>query len=446
MVNRKVASFVPAFVAILFVLAAVFSPVDSAARMTKCGGTGANSFCLEYETEYLKVGESQTYTIVGSLPPFQVSFVQNGDKVRLERIGDRSFRLTAVKETTGFGVGPVQFYAAETRGYRYSTGHGLLYISVAKTAQPPAAQPPKPHPPAQDRPACDISGTWRHGANETWTFTSLGSNRYSAHEQGFGHASGTAVMTGNQLRIDYVTRDGRIRGYYVVEISADCRLMSGRWSDSQPASGQARMVRLAAAVGPHPGTAVPGGHASTVGDPGWEIMTATGRGTGFEPGSGQSVTAADNIITIAQNVTNRGGALVTKPITPVPGRILRITKETMVHYAGNNYTGMTVILGQDPSREILSAVGYYHYDRENYFGAGFIRTPFTTGPVWDAWFREVITYDPATGRTTLSINNGPPLAYAGRPASGPFRLGMHSYGWGTGHYQKVRALSMEWTN
>ncbi|OPX99072.1 MAG: hypothetical protein A4E60_02883 [Syntrophorhabdus sp. PtaB.Bin047] len=443
---RRATSFVPVFVIAFFLLGLVLSPADSVARITKCGGPGAKSFCLEYETEHLKVGESQTYTIVGSSPPFQISFVQNGDKVRLERIDDRSFRLTAVKETTGFGVGPVQFYANETKGYRYATGHGLLYISVARPEEPPAAGPPKPHPPVQGRPSCDISGTWRHGTQETWTFTPLGGNRYSAREEGFGHASGTAVVTGNQLRIDYVTRDGRIRGYYAVEISADCRLMSGRWSDNQPASGQARMVRLTTAPGPHAGTTVPGGHALAVGDPGWEVMTATGKGTGFGPGPGQSVTVADNIITIAQSATDRGGALVTKPITPLAGKILRITKETMVHHAGSNYTGMTVILGQDASREVLSAVGYYHYDRENYFGAGFLRTPFTTRPVWDAWFREVITYDPATGRTTLSINNGPPLAYAGRPASGPFRLGMHSYGWGTGHYQKVRALSMEWTN
>ena len=118
----------------------------------------------------------------------------------------------------------------------------------------------------------------------------------------------------------------------------------------------------------------------------------------------------------------------------------------MVHYGGNNYTGMTVILGQDPAREILAAAGYYHYNSENYFGAGFLRTPARTRPIWDAWFVEVITFDPATGRLTLSINNGPAMVYQGKPASGVFRIGMHSYGWGTGHFQKVRRISLEWTN
>ena len=341
MIKRSIYGLVSVFSLTLVLFAALAA--QSEAKISKCGVSDRN-LCLEYGTEYVKVGESQVYTIVGGVHPFEISFVQNGDKVRLERIGDRSFRLTAVKETTGFGVGPVQFFVNETRGYKQASGNGFLYIS-----------------PAVVQPA------------------------------GAGQAKPPATGTGH----------------------------------------------------PDARTQVPGKQPI---DPRWEVMTATGKGTGFEPGTGQSVTMAHNVLEIFQNAVNRGGAVVTKPIAARGGKKLKVTKETMVHFAQDHYTGMTAVLGQDPAKDILSAVGYYHYESENYFGAGFLRTQAKTRPVWDAWFREVITYDPATGRTTLSVNNGQVLAYAGRPASGPFRIGLHAYGWGTGHFQKVRYISLEWVD
>ncbi len=97
----------------------------------------------------------------------------------------------------------------------------------------------------QEPPLCDVSGTWRHGGSgETWTFSNTGPGRYNAVEKGFGNASGTGVMSGNALRIDYVTKDGRVKGYYEFKISGDCKSGEGRYSDSQPKSGPARMNRL----------------------------------------------------------------------------------------------------------------------------------------------------------------------------------------------------------
>lgn len=336
---KSVCGLVVVFVSVLM-LFAVF-PAGSDAKISKCGVSDRN-LCLEYETEHVKVGESQVYTIVGGVHPFEISFVQNGDKVRLERIGDRSFRLTGVKETTGFGVGPVQFYVNETRGYKQASGNGFLNIS-----------------PAVGRPAGGTQG--------------------KPPAVGSGHPAARTQVSGRQSL-----------------------------------------------------------------EPGWETFTATGKGTGFEPGGGQSVVMTDNILQVFQAATNRGGAVVTKPIIIQAGKKLRITKETMVHFAGDHYTGMTAVLGQDPAKDVLSAVGYYRYEAENYFGAGFLKTQARTRPVWDVWFREVIVYDPGSGKTVLSVNNGPELVYQGRPASGAVRVGLHAYGWGTGHFQKVRYFSLEW--
>ncbi len=52
--------------------------------------------------------------------------------------------------------------------------------------------------------------------------------------------------------------------------------------------------------------------------------------------------------------------------------------------------------------------------------------------------------DPATGATTLAVNDGNPVSFAGRPASGALRIGLHGYGWHTGHNHRVASLKAEW--
>jgi hypothetical protein len=113
-----------------------------------------------------------------------------------------------------------------------------------QTVQPP----PSP-------PVCDVAGTWRHGGGgETWTFTGQGGGRYAAQEKGFGNAAGPAVLSGNKLRIDYKTQDGRTTGFYEFTISPDCTKGEGSWQDSRPAGGSASMVRVSAATPPTPAT------------------------------------------------------------------------------------------------------------------------------------------------------------------------------------------------
>jgi hypothetical protein len=262
--------------AALFLSHFLFAP-PALAKMSKCGPGNCRNLCLEYETENIKVGESQGYYISGGTGPFKISPVQNMHLVKVDWISPRSFRLTGTATTQRFGVGPVQFFVWEDVGYKCATGHGLLYIAEPQVIQPPGD---KPHPPKPDpQTACNISGVWRHGTTETWTFTPLGNNRYNAQESGFGNASGTAVVTGNRVRIDYVTRDGRIRGYYDVALNTDCSLAEGRWSDSQPASGPAKKVRISGIKPPGGGTIQDQNlsfnfhHTSNTAPPGWQDGT-----------------------------------------------------------------------------------------------------------------------------------------------------------------------------
>lgn len=75
---------------------------------------------------------------------------------------------------------------------------------------------------------CDVSGAWRHttdGATATWTFTPLGGGRYQAQEQGLGNATGTAVLVGTSLRVEWTTSDG---GAGVFQWNLDPNCLSGR--------------------------------------------------------------------------------------------------------------------------------------------------------------------------------------------------------------------------
>lgn len=62
----------------------------------------------------------------------------------------------------------------------------------------------------------DITGTWEDTGNygsSRWRFTALGGNRYHAQQTGFGNATGTAVVTGTRLRIDWTCCGGAYAGY-----------------------------------------------------------------------------------------------------------------------------------------------------------------------------------------------------------------------------------------
>lgn len=77
---------------------------------------------------------------------------------------------------------------------------------------------------------CNIVGRWRQTtpgvSTSIWTFTHLSGNRYRAVETGSGNATGTAVLTGNRLRLDASTRT--LSGYYIWTIGPNCRIGNGR--------------------------------------------------------------------------------------------------------------------------------------------------------------------------------------------------------------------------
>jgi tetratricopeptide (TPR) repeat protein len=92
----------------------------------------------------------------------------------------------------------------------------------APTGTPAPGSTPAPAP------AINPVGVWRHEPSATWAIRRLPSGQYQADETGLGYASGPGQFTASgSFRIDYVTRDGAIKGIYEVVFDATGRSASG---------------------------------------------------------------------------------------------------------------------------------------------------------------------------------------------------------------------------
>ncbi|MGB3008316.1 MAG: carboxypeptidase-like regulatory domain-containing protein [Chitinophagaceae bacterium] len=89
----------------------------------------------------------------------------------------------------------------------------------------------------------NISGVWKHGKTETFTFTSSGDGLYTATEKGFDNAKGTVTMMGQTGIINYTTKDGTT-GQYILKLSADGSSAVGKWADSRNTNGERNFTRI----------------------------------------------------------------------------------------------------------------------------------------------------------------------------------------------------------
>lgn len=91
------------------------------------------------------------------------------------------------------------------------------------------APPPKPPAvPTQPVARIDPTGVWEHSPGANWALRREG-DHWFAQETGLGNASGPARWTAQgTLRIDYVTRDGSVTGYYDMRFNPDGLTADGR--------------------------------------------------------------------------------------------------------------------------------------------------------------------------------------------------------------------------
>ena len=128
-----------------------------------------------------------------------------------------------------------------------------------------------------DKEVCSAGGQWEQTASDvgtsTWTLKRSGDS-YHAQENGMGNAVGTAVMTGNRLRIDW--RTGDHSGIYEWVVDPSCTTGEGQLVFYSGATGTHRSVARRVAPPNNPASA-PAGEAPPTGST--APVAAAGQGT-----------------------------------------------------------------------------------------------------------------------------------------------------------------------
>lgn len=165
----------------------------------------------------------------------------------------------------------------------------------------------------------------------------------------------------------------------------------------------------------------------------------------WHPG-GNAVGESDGVLKLFQNTTDGGGGVYSIVNTNKSG-LLTLTQRAYVHYANDNFFGGTFFteINPDNTSSILFWVGHENHSYISQYGFGYSNMyempyytspgPVLTTPIWNEWVTESITYNPATGISTYSLNGASPLVYQGEPMSGTtLQIATNTYGWFTGHY------------
>jgi hypothetical protein len=162
--------------------------------------------------------------------------------------------------TNGHGGGPGM--DVPTNGYASPPVEGVE--SEAGPQAYPAPTPQGALPQASQPASCDIAGQWRmdtaNVGQSTWTFTPSGGS-YAGVEQGLGNATGTAVMNGSSMQLQW--RTGGYSGLVELTIDPSCSAGQGQhiFYSGRAGSEATRWTRIGAAP---PGAATDtGGNAGT---------------------------------------------------------------------------------------------------------------------------------------------------------------------------------------
>ena len=162
---------------------------------------------------------------------------------------------------------------------------------------------------------------------------------------------------------------------------------------------------------------------------------------------GHSVSEANGFMRVSQGATDNGGMAFSTNIAVNSTDLITVTILARVH-AGNSYVSSKFrLVNSDVTRE-LTYWGHYDYDYndKHYHGFGQQQDSILAPGVWDTWFTEVITYDPATGATTYKVNDEDAiiLNYSAAPLDdNALSLEISSYGWYTGHYADIDSVTVE---
>jgi len=185
----------------------------------------------------------------------------------------------------------------------------------------------------------------------------------------------------------------------------------------------------------------------------------------FWTATGNTVVEEDNTIKILTTVTDHGGALESKPFEFNPDGNIVITRQVFLHYGNNYFMGQFgITVGSLPMFSIRYANmdysdGATYMARNGLFltrnnarpdllaDQANVSAPIT--PLWDAWFNEMVTYNPKSGVLEYFVNDIKQGTFnvGVLPQSSPatMTLSFSAWGWYIGHEHLMKNLAVRST-
>ena len=186
--------------------------------------------------------------------------------------------------------------------------------------------------------------------------------------------------------------------------------------------------------------------------------------------AGSSVAVANGVVTVSQDQSDNGGFLTSRPLTFASTGLITIRERVYVHaYPGGTaetfvYGGTSLGNGSwqfgAKHINITDPMHIFYPQNINAFTFGDNDIATTLGvsaggygggnnfgqvrAIWDAWFDEEMTLDPATSMVTYSVNGGPKVTgtLTAPMPQGPLTLTFNAFGWWTGHYEMIDSVSV----
>lgn len=245
---------------ILLALFLTLLPCAAWAKIVRCkdphpgAGVHCPKICVEYETEVMRVGETQTVAIQGGLQPYSFYCDQGWETFEIKPITQNSFSITATNRTVGSGArGWAQFNFEDSK----KCPSGRVEFQVVVGTAPPSASPPPALPPPHPSPLptspsplpfpsplakpLDLNGYWLTSTKDTadapviifqegtevrmmCTFEYQGKMVawYSA-----GTISGNSVRTRFRITANTKPKEWEADGTHELTLSPDGRSLSG---------------------------------------------------------------------------------------------------------------------------------------------------------------------------------------------------------------------------
>jgi|GEM_PF-4451305 len=171
----------------------------------------------------------------------------------------------------------------------------------------------------------------------------------------------------------------------------------------------------------------------------WTISKAIGNG--WEKDTGDFVSVSNGVAIIAQNKTDKGGALHSSKIPISMDKTLKLTRRIKInpdsYFRNSNYF-------VDENDNFIAGYRYFHSYRDEPDGVYFVyqgEEHFNLS--WKEWITEVFIFDPQTGEASYSDGNSTMTRTFSSFSGDHVYLIFDAYGWGTGHKIEMDYIRLE---